>query len=191
MKEFMQTFNHLPNHKIVFQSMDYPLAPENVYPAPQQACFNALERLLEQVPASNILIAGDSAGGAYALYCALKYKEKYPLQEQLAGISLVSPWVSYSIDMQGSHGKYESVEYVCASWGDVSNVYMGCYYMLSLQMYYTSFMYNHEGSYQILLTYPFVQLHRWRKPPRRIHQSTPRPWPSLDVACNRRSLVGV
>ena len=47
---------------------DYRLAPENPFPAGPEDCHSAYRGLLEQgIPAENIVLAGDSAGGNLAL----------------------------------------------------------------------------------------------------------------------------
>ncbi len=57
-------------------SLDYRLAPEHPYPAALQDCTNAYQWLLRQgFKPSNIIIAGDSAGGNLALATILNLRD--------------------------------------------------------------------------------------------------------------------
>lgn len=59
-------------------SLDYRLAPENSYPTHLNDCIFAYKWLLsEGVPPQNIVIAGDSAGGALTLTTLLKLKQDH------------------------------------------------------------------------------------------------------------------
>lgn len=44
-------------------SIDYRLAPENVYPAALDDCFNAYKEIQKRYPKSKIAVTGESAGG--------------------------------------------------------------------------------------------------------------------------------
>lgn len=57
-------------------ALDYRLAPEHVYPAANEDCFAAYQWLLEnKVPAKQIIIGGDSAGGGLALMTLLALRD--------------------------------------------------------------------------------------------------------------------
>ena len=78
-------------------SLNYRLAPEHPFPAPVDDSVAAYKWLLAQgISASNIAIAGDSAGGGLALGTLLAIRDAgEPLPA--AGIG-ISPWV----DMEGT-----------------------------------------------------------------------------------------
>lgn len=68
---------------------DYRLAPEHPYPAAADdtlACYDALRA---EYPAEQIIIAGDSAGGALSLALALTLRERG--ESAAAGLLLISP----------------------------------------------------------------------------------------------------
>ena len=71
--------------------IDYRLAPENPYPAALEDALAAYQWLLAQgVPASNIAIGGDSAGGGLALATAVSLRDAG--QALPAALFLLSPW---------------------------------------------------------------------------------------------------
>ncbi len=55
-------------------AVDYRLAPEHVFPAGLDDCVAAYRALLEKVPAHQIVVGGDSAGGNLTLALALRLK---------------------------------------------------------------------------------------------------------------------
>lgn len=72
-------------------SVDYRLAPEHPCPAAVEDALAWYRELLTRIPASQILIGGDSAGGGLALACLQQAREAgLPMP---AGIVLFSPWV--------------------------------------------------------------------------------------------------
>lgn len=83
---------------------DYRLAPEHPYPAGLDDCLACYRALLDQgVPASRIVIAGDSAGGTLTLGVALRARELG--LPQPAGLMPISP--ATRMDMtSGSHWQY-------------------------------------------------------------------------------------
>jgi acetyl esterase/lipase len=76
---------------------DYRLAPENAWPAAQDDCVGVYKAVLaEGVPASQIILGGDSAGGALALAAALQLKAEGAVLP--AGLMLLSPWIDMACD---------------------------------------------------------------------------------------------
>jgi acetyl esterase/lipase len=73
-------------------SVEYRLAPEHRHPAAGEDCFNAYKWLLEAVKdPTQILFAGESAGGALAVDVLLAVREAGLAMP--AGAILLSPWV--------------------------------------------------------------------------------------------------
>jgi cation diffusion facilitator CzcD-associated flavoprotein CzcO/acetyl esterase/lipase len=74
---------------------DYRLAPAHPYPAALTDTLAAYRALLAAgLPASQVVLAGDSAGGHLALAAALRLRaEGAPLP---AGLALLSPWLELS-----------------------------------------------------------------------------------------------
>ena len=59
-------------------SVDYALAPERTFPAPQNDVLAAYQGLLDLgIPGDQIILAGESAGGTLCLTLALMIKEKH------------------------------------------------------------------------------------------------------------------
>ena len=77
----------------VHPAIDYRLAPETKFPGPLHDVVSAYLRLVEdlQIPAANIVLAGDSAGGGLTAALLLYLRDNdYPLP---SGAILMSPWV--------------------------------------------------------------------------------------------------
>ncbi len=73
-------------------AIDYRLAPETRFPGQLLDVVSSYMRLLEDlhIPPENIIIAGDSAGGALTLALLLYLRDnKYPLP---SGAIVMSPW---------------------------------------------------------------------------------------------------
>jgi epsilon-lactone hydrolase len=85
------TFGLASGAEIPLFALDYRLAPEHCFPAAVDDAVEAYRRLLmDGIPAGQIVIAGDSAGGGLALatLCSLRdHGDKLP-----AGAVLFSPW---------------------------------------------------------------------------------------------------
>jgi acetyl esterase/lipase len=71
-KKWAQRFGPAVNARVLL--VDYRLAPEHPYPAPNDDCFAAYEWLVKEqgVSPANIIIAGDSAGGYLTLATLLR-----------------------------------------------------------------------------------------------------------------------
>ncbi|KAH0838098.1 Alpha/Beta hydrolase protein [Lanmaoa asiatica] len=78
-------------------AIDYRLAPETCFPGPLHDVVSAYLRLTEDlhVPAENVVLAGDSAGGGLCLALLLYLRDNdYPLP---GGAILFSPWVDLTL----------------------------------------------------------------------------------------------
>jgi acetyl esterase/lipase len=77
-------------------AVEYRLAPEHTCPAPIEDVVAVWRALLEQVPASRVVFAGDSAGGGLALAAMFAVRDAgLPLP---AGAVLLSPWTDLGDD---------------------------------------------------------------------------------------------
>jgi acetyl esterase/lipase len=84
--------------------LDYRLEPEHAYPTALDDCLAAYQTLLAQGMApSQIVVAGDSAGGALSITLALRLK-KLGLPPP-AGLLLISPVTGVALD-SASHQRY-------------------------------------------------------------------------------------
>ena len=78
---FAKSLHQKANHVVV--SVDYPLSPENPFPAAPHACLDTLEWIANNSDAinadtNNIFVGGDSAGGNLATVTALQTKISHP-----------------------------------------------------------------------------------------------------------------
>jgi acetyl esterase len=89
----------LSNHaSAIVVSVGYRLAPESPYPAAVEDCFASLEwaaRSARNLGASQVLVAGDSAGGNLAAVVALMARDRADLP--LAGQILIYPMVDATL----------------------------------------------------------------------------------------------
>ena len=88
-------------------SVDYRVAPENPYPAALEDVAEAYRWLVEEknYRPSQIVIAGDSAGGGLALALCLYLKDhSIPLP---AGVILMSPWTDLTLSGDSYRENYE------------------------------------------------------------------------------------
>lgn len=89
--------------------LNYRLAPATRFPGQLHDCVSSYMRLVEDlgIPARNIILAADSAGGGLALATMLYLRDEgYPLP---AGAILFSPWVdlTLSCDSWDSNARYD------------------------------------------------------------------------------------
>lgn len=74
-------------------ALNYRLAPETHFPGPIHDVVSAYFRLVDDlhIPCENIIVAGDSAGGALTIALLLYLRDNnYPMP---SGAILMSPWV--------------------------------------------------------------------------------------------------
>ena len=77
----------------LFIALDYRLAPETRFPGPLHDAVSAYFRMVDDlhISPSNIILAGDSAGGGLCLALMMYLRDNgYPLP---GGAILMSPWV--------------------------------------------------------------------------------------------------
>lgn len=101
-RDFAVLYAKMPGERAVL-SVDYRVAPEDPYPAALEDAYAAYQWLLEMgCKGSQIIVAGDSAGGGLALALCLYLKDKKePLPKKLI---LMSPWT----DLAATGDSYET-----------------------------------------------------------------------------------
>ncbi|KAJ7751218.1 Alpha/Beta hydrolase protein [Mycena maculata] len=92
-------------------ALDYRLAPETRFPGPLHDAVCAYLRLVEdlEIPAQNIIVCGDSAGGGLSLALLMYLRDNaYPLP---SAAILMSPWVdlTMSCDSWESNAPFDVV----------------------------------------------------------------------------------
>ncbi|KIL60784.1 hypothetical protein M378DRAFT_130353 [Amanita muscaria Koide BX008] len=97
-------------------AIDYRLAPETNFPGPLHDIVIAYFRLTDDlhIPPENIIVAGDSAGGALSLALLMYLRDNdYPLP---SGAVLMSPWVDLTMSCQSwdSNADYDVVPFPTA-----------------------------------------------------------------------------
>ena len=76
--------------------VDYPLAPESVYPEASDAIFDIYTTFLGQgIQAKDIILSGDSCGANLALALALKIRDEG--LPQVSGLILLSPFLDLTL----------------------------------------------------------------------------------------------
>lgn len=85
-------------------SIDYRLSPEHPYPAAVDDAFAAYQALLRQgIAPSDLVVAGDSAGGNLTLALVLRVRDAgLPLPSKLV---LLSPWTDMTVSGQSAADK--------------------------------------------------------------------------------------
>eukprot|EP01065_Artemidia_motanka_P036749 TRINITY_DN4475_c0_g1_i2.p1 TRINITY_DN4475_c0_g1~~TRINITY_DN4475_c0_g1_i2.p1 ORF type:complete len:442 (+),score=141.93 TRINITY_DN4475_c0_g1_i2:54-1328(+) len=89
---------------------DYRRPPADPFPAPLEDAVAAYTWLRKQVPADEIIVAGDSAGGNLAL--ALLFRLQQLGVQQPAGALLFSPWVQmfpFETDSWGGNARWDYI----------------------------------------------------------------------------------
>ena len=75
--------------------LDYRLAPEHPYPAALEDALAVYREMAQETPTSNIMIAGDSAGGGLTMACLQSLRDSSEPMPRCA--ALISPAVDLSI----------------------------------------------------------------------------------------------
>ena len=104
-RDFAVLYARMPGERAVL-SVDYRVAPEDPYPAALEDAYAAYQWLLEMgCRGSQIIVAGDSAGGGMALALCLYLKDKgEPLPKKLV---LMSPWTDLTASGESYTTNYE------------------------------------------------------------------------------------
>ena len=106
----------------------YSLVPHSTYPTQLIECIEALNYLFQELgrSASDVIIAGDSAGGnlAVALLSQIMHPNtKLPaleLDKPLKGMILISPWILFSMDYSSAKKNLHKDSIpasICPPWG--------------------------------------------------------------------------
>lgn len=77
--------------KLLTYSLDYRLSPEFPFPVPQEDCYTAINEIAMQHPNQQLILIGDSAGGALCISACLHSSDT--LRSKIHGLGLISPWV--------------------------------------------------------------------------------------------------
>lgn len=115
--------------------LEYTLVPHGTYPAQYCEAVEAVNYVLSDLkrPASDIILAGDSAGGNMALAVLSHIGHPSPdlapialsAEDKLKALVLISPWVSFRLDFPSvEHNKYKDIHssYAGIAW---SRDYLG------------------------------------------------------------------
>ena len=109
---------------MLFIALDYRLAPETRFPGPLHDAVSAYFRMVDDlhISPSNIILAGDSAGGGLCLALMMYLRDNgYPLP---GGAILMSPWVGklFKLDQKVdicaifTHQIFVDLTMSCDSW---------------------------------------------------------------------------
>lgn len=80
------------NSRATVIAPDYRLAPEHPFPAPQHDCLAVATEIFSTRNNHTKVLAGDSAGGALAIICALKLAQAQ--ESKPDACVLISPWIN-------------------------------------------------------------------------------------------------
>jgi acetyl esterase len=91
------------DNNCVVISVDYPLAPETMFPGALNVCVEVLRAIVEQ-PMDNcdparVFIAGDSAGGNLAVGVAMAAAR---VGRPVSGLILLAPWLDMNVEAYAS-----------------------------------------------------------------------------------------
>jgi acetyl esterase len=95
------------SNKLVVISINYRLAPETVFPGALDDCSQVFDWAIQRsdelgFDASNIFLAGDSAGGNLAVSLA---SQLWLREMQLAGLILLAPWLDMRVEAYDSYNR--------------------------------------------------------------------------------------
>jgi acetyl esterase len=88
-------------------SVNYGLAPENVFPSAVEECLQVLSWATKTdgtigIPVSQVFLAGDSAGGNLAVSVAIRLKQ---ISTPASGLVLFAPWLDMNVEKYTSYNR--------------------------------------------------------------------------------------
>ncbi len=96
------------DNDLVVISINYPLAPETVFPIAMDSCLQVVEQVCQadnvwQVDSSKVFLCGDSAGGNLAAGMALQLMDSGDSRMTITGLVMLAPWLDMHVELYESY----------------------------------------------------------------------------------------